>query len=64
MSADLLQSRLTGDIQKRVDEEVTILVSQRQAPLDDMRYHQGVIAGLREAKSLLDERAKDLYKIG
>jgi hypothetical protein len=64
MSADLLRSRLTDDIVARVSEFAGIIVEQRQAPLDEIRYNQGLIAGLRLAKDLLDERYRNLHSIG
>jgi hypothetical protein len=64
MSVDLLRTRLAEDLTRVVSEAAEILASQRQAPLDELRYQQGRIAGLREANELLVERARNLHAIG
>lgn len=64
MSADLLRSRLEQDLTREANERAEILVDQRQAPLDEMRFNQGFIAGLRHAAQLLDERSKNLHANG
>ena len=64
MSVDLLRSRLAQDIVEQVDHQAAILADARQAPLDELRHAQGMIAGLRLAKDLLDERYRNLHAIG
>lgn len=64
MSADLLRDRLTGDLARVADEYAAILVEKSQAPIDEMRFNQGVIAGLRLAKTKLDERIGNLHSNG
>ena len=64
MSADLLRSRLSEDIIDKVSEYAGIIVEQRHGTLDEIRYNQGLIAGLRLAKDLLDERYRNLHSIG
>lgn len=64
MSEELLRTRLTQDLERQTNEMAEILVMGRQMPLDDLRYNQGMIAGLRLAKTLLDERARNLHSMG
>ena len=64
MSVDLLRSRLHEDIQRERDSLASQLVSQTQAPLDQIRLNQGIITGLTMAADLLDERFKNLHAIG
>lgn len=64
MSVDLLRHRLTEDIAKEARDATEILVARRQATLDEMRYQQGVIAGLEIAQGLLDERFRNLHAMG
>jgi hypothetical protein len=64
MSVDLLRSRLSRDIADAIDLRAAFVVDARSAPLDDLRFEQGVIAGLRQAKDLLDERYQNLHAIG
>lgn len=64
MSEELLRTRLTQDLERQTNEMAEILVMGRQMQLDDLRYNQGMIAGLRLAKTLLDERARNLHSMG
>lgn len=64
MSVDLLRSRLSDDLQSQIDDQAAVLVDQSQATLDAMRFQQGLIAGLRIAASLLEDRYKNLHAIG
>lgn len=64
MSADDLRIRLRDDIEREVETSVAYLTEARQAPLDELRYQQGLIAGYRTAQKLLEERHRNLYAIG
>lgn len=64
MSADLLRSRLTEDCSREANTQAEVLVGARQMSLDELRYLQGMIAGLRLAVQLLDDRYKNLHAIG
>lgn len=64
MSADALRSRLHADIDRQVETSVAFLTEGRLADLNELRYHQGLVAGYRAAQALLDERYKNLYAIG
>ena len=58
MSGFSLKERLLERIQERVDEAGEDLVSRKDA-LEEMRFTQGRIAGLREAAALLGEVYRD-----
>lgn len=64
MSADTLRSRLREDIDREIESAGAILIEGRRVELDDLRWNQGLIAGLRAAQNLLDARYRDLYAIG
>lgn len=64
MSVELLRSRLSEDLHRVINETAAVLVDQRQASLDEMRYNQGLIAGMRIAIDKLDDRYKNLHAIG
>lgn len=63
MSTDLLRARLNQDLDAAIAVQIEVLVQQHM-PHEHMCRAQGVIAGLREAQNLLNERYKNLHAMG
>lgn len=60
MSAEALRAFTIEKINKRANEHAEDLIGRADAPLDQMRYAQGVIRGLREAVELQNEAYKGM----
>lgn len=60
MSASLLRDAAKSDIQAEIEKHTVLLVERRDG-LDVMRDHQGMIAGLKRAIELIDDRANNLH---
>lgn len=60
MSAEALRAFTREKIQARANEYAEDLIRQHEMPQDQMRYFQGVIAGLRESVELQDQAYKGM----
>jgi hypothetical protein len=58
--SESLRARTTDRVNRRINEIADELCTMFQAPLDQMRYQQGLIAGLKESVHLQAEAAKGL----
>ena len=55
MSAQALREATVYRVRKQADDHTRILIEYKTASLDEMRYYQGVIEGLRIALSEQEE---------
>lgn len=60
MSAEALRAYTIDRINKRIGEHAGDLIERADAPLEQMRYAQGMIAGLKEAVELQNEAYKGM----
>lgn len=61
MSANILRDTVRDELQQLVDAHAGYLTDNRNDTLDQMRFNQGYVTGLRDALLVLQQRYRDLH---
>lgn len=61
MSATVLRDSLRDSLNKQIEAHAAYVIERTGDTLDQIRLHQGRVAGLRLAADLLDQHYRDLH---